>query len=158
MISADQSEVAKQAREHAWNWFVLHAGQRMQTFNFFLVATAFLLAAYASLLEKYHWAAFGVALLGSWLAVWFYRLDMRSRQLVKAGERALVILEAQLSAAAEIAELKIVESVARAEPGSASYRRVIKVIEWTIFAVFVLGAAYAAWLGRSAAAIGAAKH
>lgn len=158
MISADQSEVAKQAREHAWNWFVLHAGQRMQTFNFFLVATAFLIAAYASLLEKHHWAAFGVALLGSWLAVWFYRLDMRSRQLVKAGERALVILEAQLSATAEIAELKIVESVERAEPGSSSYRRVIKVMEWTIFAVFVLGAVYAAWLGRSLAAIGAAKH
>jgi hypothetical protein len=70
----------------------------------------------------------------------------------------LVILEAQLSATAEVAELKIVESVERAEPGSSSYRRVIKVIEWTIFTVFVFGAAYAAWLGRSLAPIGAANH
>jgi hypothetical protein len=158
MISADQNEIAKQGLEHAWNWFALHAGQRMQTFNFFLVATAFLIAGYASLLEKYHWAAFGVALLGSWLALWFYRLDTRSRQLVKAGERALAILQAQLSATAGIAELKIVERVERPEPGTSSYRRVIKVIQWTIFAVFVLGAAYAAWLDRPAAVIGAAKH
>jgi hypothetical protein len=132
MIPGDQNEVAKQAREHAWNWFALHAAQRMQTFNFFLVATAFLIAGYASLLEKNHWAAFGVALLGSWLALWFYRLDTPSRQLVKAGERALAILEAQLSATAGIPDLKIVENVERPEPGTSSYRRVIKVIEWTI--------------------------
>jgi hypothetical protein len=158
MIPDGQTEVMKQAREYAWNWFALHAAQRMQTFNFFLVATAFLIAGYASLLEKYHWAAFAVALLGSWLALWFYRLDSRSRQLVKAGERALAILEKQLSAAAGIGELKIVESVERPEPGTSSYRRMIKVIEWTIFLVFVLGAAYAVWLGRPVAAIGAAKH
>jgi hypothetical protein len=158
MGASDQNEVTKQAREHAWNWFALHAGQRMQTFNFFLVATAFLVAGYAALLEKYHWAAFGVAVLGSWLALWFYRLDTRTRQLVKAGERALAILEAQLSAAAGIPALKIVESVEQPEPGTSSYRRVIKVIEWTILAVFILGAAYAAWLGRPIAAITAARH
>jgi len=25
--------------KHAWDWFALHASQRMQTFNFLLVAT-----------------------------------------------------------------------------------------------------------------------
>ena len=76
--------VRKQGRDYAWNWFALHAAQRMQTFNFFLVATAFLIAGYASLLEKHRGAAFGVALLGAWLTFWFHRLDTRSRQLVKA--------------------------------------------------------------------------
>ena len=42
---SDPDEIAKQAREHAWNWFALHATQRMQAFNFFVVATAFLIAA-----------------------------------------------------------------------------------------------------------------
>jgi hypothetical protein len=100
MAPPDPSDIAKQAREHAWDWFALHAAQRMQTFNFFLVATAFLIAGYASLLEKHRWAAFGVALLGAWLAFWFNRLDTRSRQLVKAGERALAVLQAQLAATA----------------------------------------------------------
>ena len=40
MSPSDPDEIAKQAREHAWNWFALHATQRMQAFNFFMVATA----------------------------------------------------------------------------------------------------------------------
>jgi hypothetical protein len=117
----------------------------MQTFNFSLVATAFLIAGYASLLERHRGAAVGVALLGAWLALWFSRLDMRSRQLIKAGERALVALEAELSGTAGIAALKILEAVEQPEPGTSSYRRVIHVIQWTIFVVFLLGAAYAVW-------------
>jgi hypothetical protein len=56
------------ALDHAWNWFSLHAAQRMQTFNFFLVAIAFLVAAYASLLDKSHWAAAFIAAAAAWLA------------------------------------------------------------------------------------------
>jgi hypothetical protein len=145
MTPLDQGDIEKQAREHAWNWFALHAGQRMQTFNFFLVATAFLIAGYASLLEKHRGGAFGVSLLGAWLAFWFNRLDARSRQLVKASERALTALEAQLSAASGMADLNIVAAVERPEPGASSYRRVIKVIQWTLFATFLAGAAYAIW-------------
>src|SRR4051794_38095729 len=107
MASADVNDLLKQAREHAWNWFALHAAQRMQAFNFFLVATAFLVAGYASLLEKYRGAAFCVALLGAWVAFWFHRLDMRSRQLVKAGELALTALETQLAEKTQIEQLKI---------------------------------------------------
>jgi hypothetical protein len=43
----------------------------MQTFNFFLVATAFLIAAYASLIEKHRLAAFALAGVGAWLSVAF---------------------------------------------------------------------------------------
>jgi hypothetical protein len=116
---------------------------RMQTFNFFLVATAFLIAAYAALLEKHRFAACVVAVLGSWLAFWFNRLDCRNRQLVKVGEDALAPCEARLADLAAIANLKIVEAVEQSCPGASSYRRVISVIQWTIFAVFIAGALYA---------------
>ncbi len=86
--AAGPDETAKQAREHAWNWFALHATQRMQAFNFFMVATAFLMAAYASLLEKHPVAAAVLAAVGAWLAFLFNRLDARSRQLVDAGRLA----------------------------------------------------------------------
>ena len=76
----------KEARNHAWSWFALHANQRMQTFNYFLIATAFLFAAYGALLDKNRVAAVGVAILGAWLSFWFNRLDRRTRQLVNAGE------------------------------------------------------------------------
>jgi hypothetical protein len=146
-MPSDQDDIAKQAREHAWNWFALHAAQRMQTFNFFVVATAFLIAAYASLLEKHPAAAAVLAILGAFLAGLFNRLERRSHQLVKAGERALKVSQEHLAGLAENPHLKILEAVERPAPRSSTYRFVINAIQWIICTLFVLMAAYAFWLG-----------
>jgi hypothetical protein len=142
----DQDEIVKHARDHAWDWFVLHAGQRMQSFNYFIVATAFLTAGYASLLEKHPEIAVGVALMGAWIAIWFNRLDRRTKQLIRAGENALEVTQARLAERAEIQELKILESVKQPVCGASSYSRIIAVIEWTITFGFVAAATYAGWL------------
>src|SRR5262249_17376842 len=102
---SDPDEIAKQAPEHAWNWVALHATQRMQAFNFFVVATAFLIAAYASILEKHPGAAAVLAAVGAWLTLWFNRLDARSYQLVEAGEDALKV--SHLAGLADNPHLKI---------------------------------------------------
>jgi hypothetical protein len=140
----NSDEIAKHARDHAWQWFSFHAAQRMQTFNFFLVATAFLVAAYASLFEKRPAAACIVALLGAWMAFWFNRLDYRNRQLVKAGEDALTACEMRLAELAAIPALKIMKAVEQAGPGASSYRVVIKTFQLTILLAFLVGAVYAA--------------
>jgi len=139
----DPVEIAKQAREHAWNWFALHATQRMQAFNFFVVATAFLVAAYASLLDKEPAAAAVLAIVGAWLAFWFNRLDARRRQLVQAGEDALRVSQARLANLADNQSLMILDAVDELAPGASSYRRVITLIQWTIIALFLLAAIYA---------------
>jgi len=138
-------DIDKVALDHAWNWFNLHAAQRMQTFNFFLVATAFLIAAYAALLEKLPLAALAVALIGSWISFWFTRLDNRTRQLIKAGEDVLKICQAGIAKDAQIASLEILKSVESPAADAASYRIVIAVIEWTLVAVFLFAAAYASY-------------
>jgi hypothetical protein len=97
MSASDPDEIAKQAREHAWNWFALHATQRMQALNFFFVATAFLLAAYGSLLEKHPSAAAIIGAVGAWLTFCFNRLDVRNRQLVEDGEKALKVSQEHLA-------------------------------------------------------------
>jgi hypothetical protein len=158
MASPDPNEIAKQAREHAWNWFAFHAAQRMQAFNFFVVATAFLIAAYASLLEKNPGAAAVLAAVGAWLTIWFNRLEARSRQLVMVGERALTVSQRRLADLAENPDLMILDA---AEPPRfaagdsfycrvvkgikmiSSYRCVITVIQSTIFVLFVLAAIHA---------------
>ena len=140
---SDPDEIAKQAREHAWNWFALHASQRMQAFNFFVVATTFLIAAYASILEKHPAAAAVLAFVGAWLAYWFNRLDARSRQLVDAGEDALKVSQERLADLADNQALMILEAVDEPRPGASSYGRVITVIQWTIIALFLFGAIYA---------------
>ena len=139
----DPVEIAKQTREHAWNWFALHATQRMQAFNFFVVATAFLIAAYASLLDKEPAAAAVLAIVGAWLAFWFNRLEARSRQLVDAGEDALRVSQARLANLADNQSLMILDAVDELAPGASSYRRVITLIQWTIIALFLLAAIYA---------------
>ncbi len=130
---------------HAWDWFSLHAAQRMQTFNFFLVAAAFLIAAYASLLEKYPWAALIVGLVGAWTSFWFTRLDNRTRQLVNAGQDVLKVYQKKLAQRAQLPALEILEKVETASCDAFSYRVVIAVIEWTMVALFLLAVAFAGY-------------
>ena len=120
-MTDDRSETANQALEHAWNWFSLHAAQRMQTFHFFLVATAFLMAAYAALLEKHRWVALVVACVGAWIAFWFTRLDNRTWQLIKAGEDVLKICQSGLAKSAGIPALDMLQAVERPTDGASSY-------------------------------------
>ena len=87
-----------------------------------------------------------VALVGAWVAFWFNRLEARSRQLVKAGERALTVSQTRLANLADNPDLKILEAVEQSASGSSSYRRVINMVQWMIFALFILGAAYSIWL------------
>jgi hypothetical protein len=145
-MTTNADELHKQALDHAWNWFNLHASQRMQTFNFFLVASAALIAAYASLLEKYHWAALIVGLTGAWISYWFTRLDSRTRQLIEAGENVLKISQAKIAKDAALPSANILATVETAAYGASSYRVVICVIEWTMVVLFVLAAAYAGYL------------
>jgi hypothetical protein len=134
----------------------------MQAFNFFMVATAFLMAAYAALLEKHPSVAAFLAAFGAWLAFLFNRLDARSRQLVDAGEKALKVSQAHLASLAENPCLTILDAVERpavsAEDGVvrqrwlalkwwfSSYRGVISSVQWTIIALFLFGVVYAACL------------
>jgi hypothetical protein len=143
-----QDDFDSQARGHAWDWFALHAGQRMDSLNFFLVATAFLVAGYADLLEKNPLAAVGVAVIGAWIAFWFSRLDRRTRQLVEAGENALKVAQGRLAERAGIDEIKLLNATSKPTAGASTYHRVIAVVEWTVALGFTLGAIYA---GRLAA-------
>jgi hypothetical protein len=139
----DKDEVIKDAYNHAWNWFSLHAGQRMQSFNYFIVATAFLVAGYSSLLEKRPAIAVGTALMGAWIAFWFTRLDRRTRQLIDAGERVLEIVQARMAEISEIPEIKILDAVKQLPPGASFYSTIFATIEWTVGFGFLIAALYA---------------
>jgi hypothetical protein len=143
-VEWDDHEIAKEARDHAWNWFALHAAQRMQTFNFFLVAIAFLIAAYGSLLERHGYAAAVVAVVAAGLAVGFNRLDRRCRQMVKAGEKALAPMQAELAELTANPSLKILVSVEKPGKWASSYGRVIDAIQWSICGVSIVAAIFAA--------------
>jgi hypothetical protein len=143
-VSEGRASFSRDALDHAWNWFALHAGQRMQSFNFFLVATAFLVAAYATVLRDHREVAAAIGVLGAWISFWFNRLEQRTKQLVRAGEAALAPLQERLAELTGVQTLSVIAAVERKAAGSSYYSTVINAIQWTTFAAFLAAAVYAA--------------
>jgi hypothetical protein len=89
----------KDARTYAWGYFALHADQRMKLFNFFLILSGLILGAFPAVRGMAAGAKV-VALLPLLLvltAFIFWRLEERTRRLVKNGEDALRFLDDQWS-------------------------------------------------------------
>jgi hypothetical protein len=89
------AEERKDARGYAWGYFALHAGQRMNLFNFFLVLSGLILGAFPAVRGIAHGTRL-VALLPTLLvltAFTFWRLDERTRRLIKNAEAALRFLD-----------------------------------------------------------------
>jgi hypothetical protein len=82
-------------RKYAWDYFALHSDQRMKSFHFFiLVATA--LAGGFFLTLKNNEAQKWMCSFGILLAIFsfvFWKLDQRTRALIKNAERALMYLD-----------------------------------------------------------------
>lgn len=130
------------ALDHAWAWFALHAGQRMQCVNFFFVAIAFLAAGYVTALTRGHpGVAVGIGVLGAWMAGWFYGLDGRTRDLVDAGEDAMEPLQQRLAQEVAVEALELAKRVKHAK--GVSYGTVLRVLHGTAGAAFLVGAVYA---------------
>lgn len=82
--------------KYAWDYFALHAQQRLTTFNFFLVFSTLLTGGLLTTFQR----EFRVPMLGvvagillALLAFVFWRLDRRNRQLIKNAEDGLRHLE-----------------------------------------------------------------
>ncbi len=89
------TEERKEARTYAWAYFAVHADQRMKLFNFFLILSGLALAAFPTVRGM----APGSTLVGVLplllvlSAFLFWRLDERTRHLVKNAEDALRFLD-----------------------------------------------------------------
>ncbi len=115
----------KLAMDHAWAWFSLHATQRLQSVNFFLVAIAFLSAAFVTAAkEKMYEVASGVAILGVVTSYLFYKIELRIRYLLHASEDAIKPLQKRLVEALDIKALDISEIVEAERPGEWKYSKV----------------------------------
>jgi hypothetical protein len=134
-----------EARSYAWNWFALHAGQRLQLVNFWLVAVAFLAAAFVqSQISHLRAIAAGVALIGAVASVAFQRLDARTRQLSQVAEDALREFEAEWVAqgSSDLVAL-VARSHERRQSRLDSYRTIIQGLQLCVAAVFVGAFIYA---------------
>lgn len=134
-----------EVRAYAWNWFALHSGQRLQLVNFWLVAIAFLAAAFVqSEINHLTPIAAGVALIGALSSVSFQRLDTRTRQLTLAAEDALLVFEAEWisNGVSDTIALAARSNLARTSRLD-SYRVIIQSLQLFVAAVFVGAFIYA---------------
>lgn len=123
--------------DHAWAWFDLHAGQRMQFVNFWLVASAFLASALVSALSRDRFAL-GVALslTGFVATACFYRLERRTRALVRIGEDAMRHAQRVLARRTGIKELELVSAADGHSRVLGGYGQIIRLLHGTAAVAF----------------------
>jgi hypothetical protein len=137
-------DAEEKAQTYAWNWFALHAGQRLQLVNFWLVAVAFLASAYVQARSDHMTAiAFGVSVTGVVSSLAFMRLDARTRQLVQVAENALRSFEASGVAVGldEVTELVRASHEVRRSRFD-SYRVIIQGLQLSVAFIFALAAVF----------------
>jgi len=83
-------------REQAWNFFQMQAGQRLMTFNYYVLISSLLCTGLASSLKddpnsSYLGASFGLLLI--LFSFVFWKLDRRNSDLIKGAEEALKFFE-----------------------------------------------------------------
>jgi hypothetical protein len=136
---------AEELRAYAWNWFAMHAEQRLQLVNFWLVAVAFLAAAFVqSQINHARIIAAGVALIGAVASVAFQRLDIRTRQLSQIAEDALREFEDEWVAQGASGLIALVKrSHQERKSRIDSYRTIIQGLQLSVALVFMAAFIYA---------------
>jgi hypothetical protein len=85
-------------RQYAWDYFSLHADHRLRAFHFYILLSTALLGGFALTVKgagaPQGWmSVFGLLLV--FFSFVFWKMDARTRQLVKNGENALKFLDDQ---------------------------------------------------------------
>lgn len=86
--------------QYAWDYFQLHAMQRMSLFKFFVVFATILTTGLISSFQptfNAHLIGITLGLLLVCISVIFWKFDERNKFLTKHGERALIYLESQFN-------------------------------------------------------------
>ena len=90
--------IESEIRTHLWNYFTLHAQQRMGVFQFFITLETALIGAGLYVLQSSsqfansYWAL-AIGPFISMLAFVFWKIDQRTKDLIEAAERLLKELE-----------------------------------------------------------------
>ena len=146
MFSSEENELTalQAAMTHSQSWSELHANQRQNLLNFFLIAAAFLFNAYVGSLSGHRYGlAAVIALLGAAISFGFILMDLRNRDLTRAGEVAVKHLEDRLACMHNIPSLRIMEAIDKPRHPWLSMGKLIRAIHIAVGSVFLGAAIYA---------------
>lgn len=83
-------------REQAWNFFQMQAGQRLMTFNYYILISSLLCTGLASCFKDDPYSSYLGASFSFLLILFsfvFWKLDCRNRDLIKGSEETLKFFE-----------------------------------------------------------------
>jgi len=105
-------------RGYAWNYFAMHADQRLKTFGFYLTLATIIVGAFATILKNggggINWKYLSVLpFLLSFMTFIFWKFELRNKQLVRNGEEALEHLDTLLPLENTNAEPHVLRIIAR---------------------------------------------
>lgn len=146
MFSSEGNEQAalQAALTHSQSWVELHANQRQNLLNFFLIAIAFLFNAYVGALNGHHaFLAAVISLLGVAISSSFTMMDLRNRDLTRAGEIAVRDLEDRLAHTNNMPSLRIMETIDEPRHPWLSIGKLIRAIHISVGLVFLGTSIYA---------------
>ncbi len=94
MENFDKQHISDQ-RNYLWNYFQLHASQRLTTFKFYITISTIVFTGYVAILGASFIPilAIPLGLILGLLSAIFWKLDSRNKQLIKNAEEALRYLE-----------------------------------------------------------------
>jgi hypothetical protein len=152
VVEKSQFDAEKLTHEYAWNWFCYHAGQRMTVFRFFFLVIGVIAVGYHQTLGSAPHVAFAFSVLGTLLSLLFWRLDLRTRELIRIGENLLLELEPRFSNQAKIKVALVEQARTKASPHQSaplprilySYGQVFSTIFGILLFSSILSAVYAA--------------
>lgn len=85
----------REIQQYLWDYFELHANQRMSVFKFFVTLGVFVTATLvAAVVQGHHMVGVGLGLLLMCISAAFWKLDERTRYLITNSENALKDIEA----------------------------------------------------------------
>jgi hypothetical protein len=91
-MNTDSNIPIETLRKQAWDYFQLHASQRLTTFNFYIVLSSVITTGLVSTFQKDYKLPYAGIVLGFLLSLFsfiFWKLDSRNKELIKHAEAAL---------------------------------------------------------------------
>jgi hypothetical protein len=132
----EQAHPDEYLRKQAWDYFQVHASQRLTTFNFYIVISSLITTALFATLQKDYRVPQVGAVPGLFLIFFsfvFWKLDERNRELVRIGEAALRSFESASEPKDDSQEPHVAKVFSREEHETNQKRLQARLAPWNRF-------------------------
>jgi hypothetical protein len=82
-------------RQYIWNYFQVHASQRLTTFNFYILISTVISTGFLIVIANMPIFALVLSIMLISLSFVFWKLDIRNKQLIRTAESGLKYLESK---------------------------------------------------------------